>query len=176
MILTDDLKPGDLLLTRTTSYFGKWIRRGAAMSDLPNLVNHVIIVRQRDKVGKQWGIEGRPGGAGWVVITDDLMRNPYTMNNCKQAKTSDQRKIVCEGAVKFLGTEYDWQAIVGDALDALHKPNPWDDLWEEGYPSHVVCSSAADYLYEQANLEAPIMDRNCKPGDWAKLWIERGWA
>lgn len=168
------LLPGDLLLTRSKSIPGWAIRLGAAFQDKPNLVNHVIIVDHVDKVDKLWGIEGRPGGVGWKEIDLNLLKNPYTMDNRQQPKTLEERQFVCDGAQGLLGTQYDWLAIAGDGLDAVGLPNPWDHLWEEGEPAHVVCSSAADNLYEGAGLEAPKPDRNCKPTDWSELWIRTG--
>jgi len=61
--------PGDLLLTRSkTGVFGRLIRVGAALRDEPNLINHVVIVDHQDRQGTWWGIEGRPGGVGWVDL------------------------------------------------------------------------------------------------------------
>lgn len=168
------LLPGDLLLTRSKSLPGWAIRLGAAFSDKPNIVNHVIIVDHVDKAEKLWGIEGRPGGVGWKEIDLNLLKNPYTMDNRQQPKTIEQRQYICDEAQALIGTPYDWLGIVGDGFDAVGLPNPWDDLWEEGKPAHVVCSSAADYIYKGVVLDAPVPDRNCKPTDWAQFWIETG--
>ena len=178
--------PGDLLLTRSkTGVFGRLIRVGAALRDEPNLINHVVIVDHQDRQGTWWGIEGRPGGVGWV----DLRRylgSRWTLVNATQPKTEAQRKIVTKGAAAVLGVAYDWVGIAEDAAGATlpaalttRIEALWGSDWQgKGPPAHLVCSSLADWLYGSADLTNPNVHptRNTTPADWMQLWITHGWA
>jgi len=176
---TLNIKPADLLLTRSTGWASWMIRFGAALRDRPNLVNHVAIVHHIDKEGTVWCIEGRPGGVGWRDAKDYLS-SPHTMCNYKQPKDEAQRKIVTDGAVAMLGTPYDWEAIASDAANSFPGlANIWNLKWgpQGTVPGHVVCSSLAAFLYDpKAKLARPEGDREVAPADWLALWIDRGWA
>jgi hypothetical protein len=122
------LQPGDLLFTRSSQgAFGRLIRAGAALADKPNLDNHVAIFHHWDPEGTPWVIEGRPGGVGWRDARDYL-KSPWTMNNVLQPKTAVQREVVCDIAVKLLGTPYDWNAIAHPPGDRLTSPADWEAL------------------------------------------------
>lgn len=172
-----DVRPGDLLLTRSSKGEGaKAIRIGEAILDDPNTVNHVIIVQKRDNAGRLWGIEGRPGGVGWVDLHNHL-DSPWTINNVGQQKNNEQRKRITQLAKTLLGEPYDWVGIGLDVMRAIHADSLWaSDQWGPEAPAHVVCSSFADYVYEKIGLETPKADRLCMPSDWARLIIENGWS
>jgi hypothetical protein len=172
------LQPGDLLATRTKGGFGSlMIRLGAALRDEPNLANHIAVVHHADAAGTTWCIEGRPGGVGWRNAADYL-RSRWTMCNAAQPKTPAQRGQVAGGSVKLLGTAYDWQAIAHDAGSVFGLDHAWQLRWGPAgqVPGHVVCSSLAAWLYQQAGLACPPGDREVAPADWLALWIERGWS
>src|SRR5262244_4651766 len=80
-----NVQPGDILVTRSASLFGRLIRLGAALRDQPNADNHVAIVHHTDKHGTTWCLEGRPGGVGWRDARDYL-RSPWTMTNVGERK------------------------------------------------------------------------------------------
>jgi hypothetical protein len=170
-----NVRPGDVVACRSQRGFvAAMIRLGAALLDRPNTVNHVIVAHHRDAEGTLWGIEGRPGGVGWRDL-GPVLRQPYTVSNAEQPKTEEQRATVCTTMEALLGTEYDWFAIAGDGLEALHVHNLWGQKWAQGVPGHVVCSSGADFAYARAQLAAPRPDRDCTPGDWAAFIMSRGW-
>jgi hypothetical protein len=166
---------GDVLCTRSSKGLaGRLIRLGAALQDQPDTVNHVVIVHHRDRAGTLWGIEGRPGGVGWVDCARYL-RGPYTLDNGAQQKTAHQRAQVCKAAAGLIGTPYDWTGIALDAMQAIDAPALWADRWKGQVPAHVVCSSLADWVYEHVGLASPDPDRTCTPADWAEFIIEKGW-
>jgi hypothetical protein len=170
------VRPGDLITTRGKGLGSALIRFGAALGDKPNLVNHVAIVHHTDKAGTTWCVEGRPGGVGWRDATAYLASR-WTISNADQPKNDRQRKTVCEGAVKMLGTDYDWAAIAADAGDPFGLGGLWQLRWgKAGVPGQVVCSSFAAYLYAKAGLGHPEGERRVAPADWLALWIQRGWA
>lgn len=67
MILQSILKPADVLVVRTSGFAADMIRLGAALTGKPNLDNHVAVMHHWD--GEvPWGLEGKPGGVGWVDL------------------------------------------------------------------------------------------------------------
>lgn len=176
-------EPGDLILVRTIG--GSWSRRlagwiirlGSGLSDSPNVWNHVIIMHHVDEGGTPWGVEGRPGGVGWVDVRPWLA-DQWTITNVDQPKSDEQRSIVCDGAHALLGAPYDWTGIAADAGRAISPlwrrtaGVPWPD---NRVPGQVVCSALADWLYEHAGLASPPSDRWCTPADWATLILGEHW-
>lgn len=170
------INKGDVLCTRNPkgwpAYF---IRLGAAIRDRPSIVNHVIVAHHVDKAGVWWGVEGRPGGVGWVDLRR-AMKSPYTITNAAQPKTVEQREEIAYVAKGLLGTPYDWQGIVADGMEAISAQELWNS-WTDTPPAHVVCSSLADWVYDRVGLASPgqKFDRTVTPGDWAQFIIEKGW-
>ena len=170
--------PGTVLATRTPGGWRTpqwWIRFGAAVKDKPNLANHIAVPHHQDAHGTWWGIEGRPGGVGWVDCSRYLA-DPATITNKGQPLTTAQRAGICAAMEKLLGGPYDWAAIVADAEADLgiHMPG-WDPSWHGSVPGHVVCSSAAQYAYLKAGAEAPEGDRGTQPADWVSFILRHGW-
>lgn len=170
---------GDVICTRNPKGLPAFfIRLGAAFLDRPNTVNHVIVVHHYDKVGTLWGIEGRPGGVGYVDVRQAL-KSPYTISNALQPKNSGQRFVIAKAAEGLIGTPYDWRGIVEDGMRAIGAQELWKDKWgdEKTPPAQVVCSSFADWVYDYCKLPSPgrRFDRNVTPGDWAKFIIEEQW-
>lgn len=170
---------GDVICTRNPRGIPAFlIRLGAALLDRPNTVNHVIIVHHYDEAGTLWGIEGRPGGVGYIDVRKAL-KNPYTISNASQPKTEEQRFIIAKAAEGLIGTPYDWQGIVEAGMKAIRAQILWSSDWgdEKTPPAQVICSSFADWVYDYCEVPSPgkRFDRNVTPGDWAKFIIERGW-
>lgn len=182
------LRPGDVLVLRTPDGAGWWIRRRALMlkhpwqpwrwlSDKSTLVNHVAIFTHTDEAGHPRGLEGRPSGFGWVNL-EKYLSDPGTIANTAQPKTDEQREQVVRLAQSAVGIPYDWAAILAMAAGAAGLPFVLSEWPEVGVPSHVVCSSSADYFYESAGLPNPggyRKTRGTDPQDWAtfiegKLW------
>jgi hypothetical protein len=171
------IRPGDVIAVRTPpSVFGWLIRLGALLRGRPSTVDHVVLVHHVDQAGRLWGIEGRPGGVGWVDLA--AYNNRWLLSNRDQPKTDAQRARVCELAVDMLGTPYDWPAIIHDAAIAFRL----DHLWRSAdfgarAPGHVVCSSLVAWLYHQAGLAAPRGPlETCWPADWANFILREGWT
>jgi len=175
--MADQVKPGDILATRSPGWTAAAIRIGAALTGKINLSNHVAIVVKTDAHGTLWVVEGKPGGVGWRQASDYL-GSKWTITNADQPKTDAQRKTVCDTAVHLIGTAYDWKAIAADAAADLRQGFNWAPDWGQGQvPGQVVCSSLAAYAYDQASLARPPgKARTCQPGDWDTWCITRGWA
>jgi hypothetical protein len=171
------VQPGDVICTRSNGWWSRIIRFGAALRGRANLVNHVAVAHHFDAAGTLWGVEGRPGGVGWVDLTNQL-KSPMVNANVKQPKTEAQRLRICEYAEQLLGTPYDWTAIVVSAMDALRINLLWYKTDEKGgVPAHVICSAFADWAYEHVGLPSPrgTNGKYTTPADWDELIINEGW-
>lgn len=175
MNLQTVLKPGDVLAVRSAGFVAAAIRIGAALLDQPNVSNHIAVMHHWD--GQvPWGLEGRPGGVGWVDLRG-YIASPWTLNNCAQPGRDDTgRAMVATLAEKMLGTAYDWAAIADDTLRAFHMDDLFSKTINGTVPGHIVCSSYAAFLYERAGWERPVVaDRDTEPADWDALILTRGW-
>ena len=157
---------GDVLAVRTAGWAARLINVGAALRGHPAMDNHVVICHHKDSTGQWWGLEGKPGGVGQVTL-DRYLSSPYTVNNCGQPRSEQQRYDVAVAAEALLATQYDWVGIARDGLEAIGAPRLWSDDWHgQGPPGHVVCSSYAAWLYEHVGLDAPVGQRSVTPADW----------
>jgi cell wall-associated NlpC family hydrolase len=175
------LNPGDVVAVDTGDALqDDLIRLGGLLKGEPSPANHVVIVHHRDKAGTLWGIEGRPGGVGYVDMAKYL-REPlvkYGNSNTALARTAQQSAAICEAALSLLGTPYDWTGgIAADALGSLPYLKELSGLldklwgWKDGSnlrPAHVVCSSLAQWVYAHLGLPCPeVRDAElCTPADW----------
>lgn len=170
--------PGDVIAVRSTG-FGPWlVRVGAWVRGLPHGVNHVVIVHHLDDQGRWIGLEGRPGGVGWVDCTNYLA-SPATVDNREQPKTEAQRYLVAKASEKLIGCAYGWAAIGAEALFDLGAPLEHIDWTGPNPPLHVICSSYAEWAYRQVGLarpEPPQGEALTQPGDWAAWDVRKGWA
>lgn len=180
------VQPADVVVLRgTTAWTAKLIEVAAVLRGLPP-ASHVAVMHHWDAHGRPWGVEGRPGGVGWVDMTRYLA-DRRTVTNAAQPKAAVQRKAVTTLLATMLGTPYDWVGgICGDAVRDLDMPKLWG-LTDPGtglIPGAVVCSSLAAYGYDHEGLAAPCRPgeagagrwRDVEPADWAQ-WIDAsGWA
>lgn len=174
--LQDILKPGDILAVRSPGLAGELIRIGEELDGKPGLDNHIAFMHHW--LGDvPWGLEGRPGGVGWVDLRA-YIASPFTLNNCGQpGRTDEARQRVAARAKAMLGTKYDWEAITDDTLRAFHM----DDLWASDFhghqPGEVVCSAYGLYLYEAEKWAHPdCPDRDCEPADWVSFVMAGGYS
>lgn len=171
------LLPGTVIVTATPDLGGWLIRLRSRLQGRDNLRNHVALFTHYDSDGHPRGLEGRPSGFGWVNLETYLKRSD-TVTNAAQPLTDEQRAHITSTAVAMVGIPYDWEAILAFAAGAARLPFLPHEWPEDGVPSHVVCSSAADYLYESAGAANPggyVKTRGTDPADWS-MWITRkGW-
>lgn len=167
--------PGRVLATRGGGIAGTMIRLSAALRGHPNLSAHIAVSHHVDAQGTPWGIEGRPGGVGWVDLRGYLA-SPWTLINDEQVIPDAAGLAVAKTMEALIGTAYDWTAIVADAAESLrlHLPG-WDPSWHGTVPGHVVCSSAAAYAYGKQQLARPPGDRGCTPAGWDTFILTRAW-
>lgn len=183
-------KPGTVLAVRTSGFAGTWIRIGAALRGIPNLDNHIVVVHHVDSNGIVWGLEGKPGGVGWVNCANYFAgaNGKYVVSNWRQPLTPSQRTNICAVTATMLKTPYDWTAIEQDAIDDLHLPELWGEKWNGQTPGHVVCSSLAAWAYHDVVAAGPYDDAftgvkggvlgrlpHIQPGDWTKWAIEKNY-
>lgn len=173
--------PGDVVLTRSKGWVGWIIRFGAALLDRPNVRNHVVVVHHEDASGTLWGLEGRPGGVGWVDMTR-VMRQPLTSTNAAQPKTWAQRDDICRVVESMVQRPYDWTAIGQAAMEALRMDRLWraEEFSEAGeVPGQVICSALADWAYERVGLPSPGGSQRTRfttPADWDLFIQSRAWT
>jgi len=175
---------GDIICTRNnTGWAARMIRLRAGLLDQPNLVNHVIIVHHKQPNGDWIGLEGKPGGVGWINITQrKVLKSPWIVTNAKEPKLEKQRYLVAKAAEKLIGVQYDWMGIMQEAV--VWAPpkrvttfinRKWGDA--EHPPEQVFCSNYADWCYDFVGLPSPgaLFDRNVTPNDWAQFIMEKRW-
>jgi cell wall-associated NlpC family hydrolase len=174
---TTPIGVADVLAVRTGGIGGWLIRLGAQLRGLPCGINHIVIAHHVNEQGRWIGLEGRPGGVGWVDMTNYL-RSPATVDNREQPKTEGQRYLVAKAAERLIGTAYDWQAIGEDALVDLGVPLAHIDWSGPNPPLHVICSSFAEWAYRQVGLDRPEPSQGealVQPGDWAAFDLAKAW-
>jgi hypothetical protein len=166
-----NLLPGDVFAVHTGSNYDE-IQLGEALQGKPNLDNHVAGFIYWDG-NIPWGLEGRPSAVGWVDMRK-YIGHPMAYNNCGQPfRTANQRDRLAIQAKAMIGTKYDWQAIGGDTLAALHV-KLYHLTWKDGtVPGQVVCSSYWAWLYKYISWTHPSVndERMCEPADWTSFMI-----
>lgn len=172
------LRPGTVIVTATVDKGGWWIRLRSKLMGQVDLHNHVAVFTHLDDTGRPRGLEGRPAGFGWANLTRYLDR-PDTVTNAAQPLTDDQRTRIVAGAVQMVGIPYDWASILAFALGTARLPFLAREWPDDGLPSHVVCSSAVDFLYEGVGAPNPGgygHTRRTDPDDWSAWILRSGWA
>jgi hypothetical protein len=172
-------QPGDVILTRGNAWTSRMIRLGAALLDMPNVHNHVIVFTHYDKLNIPQGIEARAEGAGDIDLRRTL-KSRWLMSNAEQPKTPQQRELVIQAAKGLKGTEYDWPAIFVEGLQALRITPFWTlpERPKDRLPTSLICSALADWAYAKAGLANPGGDSRTRlttPADWEMFITTRGW-
>lgn len=175
------LLPGDIVVVRTPGFFAWIIRLGQMLQGKPDLDNHVAMFHHTAD-GMNWYLEGRPGGLGWRVFradADGYASSPWSVSNSAQPKTDAQRIRLCYRMEAMIGRPYDWEAIEGDAAEALRLPEVWPK-WGDAtqIPGHVVCSSSAAWAYREEGMAAPVLGggRFTEPADWEAFCTQEAWV
>jgi hypothetical protein len=167
-----DLKPGDVIVTATVDKGGWWIRARSWLTRAPNLHNHVALFTHLDDTGRPRGLEGRPSGFGWANL-DKYLNHPDSVSNARQSgRTDAARDKVVTAAVEMVGIPYDWAAILAFAATTARLPFLVREWPDDGVPSHTVCSSSLDYLYESVGWDNPggyTRTRGTDPDDWTRF-------
>lgn len=180
--IDETLVPGTVFCTRSEGKAGKLIRAGAALLDEPNLHNHVALFHHWTEA-VPWGLEGRPGGVGWVDMRK-YVADKHTVDNRVQPDLTltDGAQIAADMEEALLGKRYDWVAIGDATREALHMKDLWEETWSgegtELTAGQMVCSSAAAYFYAQQGLMHPNDgdERHCHPSDWTQWIMTEAWA
>lgn len=170
------LRPGDVLCVRTGGWFAEAIRIGEELSGKDGEQNHVAMFHHWSGP-VPWGLEGRPGGVGWVDLRAYLA-SPFTVNNCLQpGRTDEARAAVASEAQYMIRTAYDWEAITDDTLRAFRMPDLFASSFRGLVPGHTVCSAYTAFLYERQGWDRPpVTDRDTEPADWAQFCLVNGYS
>ncbi len=170
--MIEGVGPGTILAVRSEGVFSEAIRFGSALIDKPNVEAHIAVVHHKAADGTIWGIEGRPGGCGWVDC-GRYLNAVYTISNRNQPLTPQQREEICQfmEILAFRKAGYDWPAIFQDAERDLHLPELWTTKWNGEVPCHIVCSSGAAWVYDKVGALRPEQtdDRHVQPADWTEF-------
>jgi hypothetical protein len=172
------LPPGTVIVTATPDPVGWAIRLRSKLMGRPALHNHVALLTHYDTTGRPRGLEGRPSGFGWANL-DTYLGRADTLTNAEQPLTDEQRSEVIRRAVLLVGIPYDWAAILAFAAGTAGIRFVAEEWPDNGVPSHVVCSSAIDYLYEGVGAANPggfRKTRGTDPSDWTEFIQRPGWA
>lgn len=173
------LRPGNILvISGGNTIIDQAIQIDSILQGQP-AAQHVAVVHHRDPgpKGVLWGIEGRPGGVGWVDCTH-YVGHPLTVSNIHQPIPEAARYVIGVTMEAMLGTPYDWQAIVEDGGLAFGLPDIWHEKVDGKLPGHIVCSSLAAFGYCKTGQPSPRPTdyRHVSPGDWEKFIIDHRWA
>ncbi len=177
------LLPGDVVVTPTKDKGGWWIRLWAKLQRKPDQFNHIALFTHYDSAGVPRGLEGRPGGFGWVDLNKYLDRPGAITNVGQPGRTDEKRQEALALARQLIAVPYDWRAILGLGAQ-LFSPRllrlvQAANEWPEGKPpGHVVCSSSLDWIYEEVGWVSPggiEKTRWTAPHDWATLITANGW-
>lgn len=176
-------RPGDVWAVRTGGFFGWLIRLGTLIRYLltgkrpiGQDVNHVVIVI-KETDGVWWGIEGRPGGVGWVDLTN-YITSPFTVTNYGQPKSDANRAAIITLVPQVLGTAYDWDAIMMAAATDLHLVDMFNadpTKWGTTVPGHIICSALAAWIYDHLGMKAPTEGPDTQPSDWVDFDRQHAW-
>lgn len=167
------IKPGHVLVSSGgDSLVDKGIQIAAILQGDP-AAEHMAVVHHKDKVGRWIGVEGRPGGVGWVDCSS-YIGNALTVANLHQVIQEKERYEIAVLMEAMLGTPYDWQAIVEDGGMAFGLPDIWTNNVDGKLPGHIVCSALAAYGYDKYGVAAPSPKdyRHVSPGDWEEFILK----
>lgn len=181
MIDAKKLKPATVLVMSGSPYLPEQAIEIGAIIDGEPAAEHVAIVHHTGPAGVLWGLEGRPGGVGWVDCAK-YVEHPMTIANTGQPLTDEVRMGIAVIMEAMLGTPYDWAAIIEDGGQILPRKFGLPDIWHEKVdgklPGHIVCSSLAAYGYDRKAQPCPSPNdyRHVTPADWAKFIIENNYG
>lgn len=172
--------PGMVLAVHTGGMFADGIRLGSVLLDETAAQNHILGLSHQDpKTQRWWGIEGRPGGVGWVDATPYLL-SPLTVSNQRQPLDTGQQAGIVEALKLALGTPYDWEAIRDEAERDLHLISLWADTdnWGPAVPAHIICSSLLAWGYKRNSADYPrqVDVRHTQPADWVSFITENNYV
>jgi hypothetical protein len=172
----DGLGVSDVLVITGTAGLSRLIEAGEALAGIPG-GSHVAGMHHWDAHGTPWGLEGRPGGVGWVDLRPYLA-DPRTITNAAQPRTDAQRIAVAEVMLGMFGTAYGWVSGIAEDIwrdlggDAVWAPVPVPGSPLPLSPGHVVCSSYMALAYDKTGVPGPRPAdwQHTEPGDWT-AWI-----
>jgi hypothetical protein len=180
MIDAKKLKPGTVLVMFGSPFLPEQAIEIGAVIDRQPAAYHVAMVHHVGPSGVLWGLEGRPGGVGWVDCAQ-YVKHPLTVANTSQPITDEVRMGVAVIMEAMIGTPYDWAAIAEDGGMVFSRKFGLKDIWHEKVngvlPGHIVCSAFAAYCYDRKELPCPLPKdyRHVTPADWAEFIMAHGY-
>jgi hypothetical protein len=181
MIDLAKLKPATVLVMVGTPFIVEQAIEIGAIIDGQPAAHHVAMVHHRGPGGVLWGLEGRPGGVGWVDCAQ-YVQNPTTIANTGQPLSEATRMGIAVIMEAMVGTPYDWAAIAEDGGMVFSRKFGLKDIWHEKVngvlPGHIVCSAYAAYCYDRKAQPCPMPTdyRHVTPSDWLKFILDNNYG
>lgn len=166
-----DLRPGDILVISDRKWTSFFVKLQAFLKNESAQHNHIAIVHHTDEAGTIWAIEGRPSGTGWADA-ESYLKSPFTKTNAivQKNRSDEERAEVAKILEGMIGTPYDWSAIIELGMDAINADRLWKakEWGENEIPTHVICSSLADWAYQRVGWASPskVGSRYTTPAHW----------
>lgn len=157
-------QPGDIGLSSSTAWIGKFVRTAQAVIGDHSFVTHAFIVLQDGYI-----IEAMPGGATFNRI-DKYPHAVYSRFDL----TDEQRSEICDQAIMMHGTPYSYLDYL--ALAATHfniAPGPIRRRVADS--GKMICSQLCAEAYRRAGVDLfPDMriPMDVTPGDLSRLFLE----
>ncbi len=157
-------RPGDIGLSSSTGWIGKFVRFSQAAIGDHSFVTHAFIVLPDGYI-----IEAMPCGAtfGRLDKYPDAVFSEFEL-------TLDQRDSICEEAIRLYGTPYSFLDYL--ALAATHfniRPEPIRRRVADS--GKMICSQLCAEAYRRAGVDLfPDMriPMDVTPGDLSRLFLE----
>lgn len=167
-------KPGDIGLSSSDSFVGRFVRLGQAVVGDSSFVTHAFIVLHDNSI-----VEAMPGGAKFA----SLDKYPEAVFS-KYELTSDQRDAICEAAIRMEGTPYSFLDYVSLFLTHMARKRwtPFRMSWVPGFvwrrvanSGHMICSQLCAQAYLAAGLDitgGTELPQDLTPGDIARYILQ----
>ena len=158
-------RPGDIGLSSSEAWIGKFVRAAQAVIGDHSFVTHAFIVLHDGYI-----IEAKPGGAAF----GRLEQYPHAVYSSDFHLTQDQRDQVCLEAIRMYGTPYSFLDYL--ALAATHfniHPEPIRRRVADS--GKMICSQLCAEAYRRAGVDLfPDMriPMDVTPGDLSRLFLE----
>lgn len=157
-------KPGDIGLSSSTAWIGKFVRFSQAVIGDYSFVTHAFIVLHDGNI-----IEAMPHGATFAKV-DKYPEAVYSRFNL----TDQQREDICVEAIKLYGTQYSFLDYL--ALGATHFNICSGPIRRRVQDSgKMICSQLCAEAYRRADVELfpdKRLPLDVTPGDLSRLFLE----
>lgn len=157
-------KPGDIGLSSSTGWIGKFVRFSQSVIGDHSFITHAFIVLHDGYI-----IEAMPGGATFARL-DKYPNAIYS----RFKLTADQRDDICVEAIKLYDTPYSFLDYL--ALGATHFNICSEPIRRRVQNSgKMICSQLCSEAYRRAGVDLfpdKRLPMDVTPGDLSRLFLE----